>query len=138
VDSSLPGAPPEGASSGGFCPGTVFIVDREPLYRWFVAESLDRDGILVLEFAHVADAAGCPAVADPRTLLLIDGQTLRDEGSELLAALCRRLPALHYVVLEPAGPGPARGAPSSAPAAIKPVDCDTIRALVCSHGQYAP
>ncbi|MEO5819190.1 MAG: hypothetical protein ABIT71_01680 [Vicinamibacteraceae bacterium] len=121
-----------GVSPHGCGSSTVLIVDREPLYRWFVAESLDTDGIQVVEFSRLAEAAGCPALEDHRALLLIDGQTLRDEGPEPLAALRRRLPDLHYLVLEPAGPGPAG---TALPEAVKPVDSQTMRALVCRHGQ---
>jgi DNA-binding NtrC family response regulator len=137
MESVPPGARGDGSSSDGFCPATVFIVDREPLYRWFVAESLDHDGVQVLPFEGVAEAASCPAVREPRTLLLIDGQTLRDEGPAPLAALRQRLPHLDYVVLEPAPPGPPRAIDGAARSAAKPVDCEAVRALVRAHAQYA-
>ena len=137
MESVPSGARGDGASSDGFGPATVFIVDRESLYRWFVAESLDHEGVQVLPFAGVAEAADCPAVREPRTLLLIDGQTLRDEGPAPLAALRQRLPHLDYLVLEPAPPGPPRAVDAAARSAPKPVDCDAVRALVRAHAQYA-
>jgi DNA-binding NtrC family response regulator len=111
-------------------PVTVIIVDREPLYRWFIAESLDLDGTPVIEFGRVADAAQCPALSNRKTVLLIDGQTLRDEGPAPLAALCRQRPDLHYLVLDPAGPGPTRAAAPTLRSVAKPVDCDTVRQLI--------
>src|SRR4051794_16522898 len=114
-------------------PVTVIIVDREPLYRWFIAESLDLDGTAVLQFGRVADAALSPAVTNRRTVLLIDGQTLRDEGPAPLAALCRQLPDLRYLVLDPAGPSQAPAGAAPARSTVKPIDCDTVRQLIRLH-----
>ena len=60
-----------------------------------------------------------------------------DEGAESLHSLRRRLPTLHCLVLEPAGPGTATSTIDEVSHTPKPVDSDALRSLVYAHLDYA-
>jgi len=114
---------------------TVVIIDREALYRWFVTESLDPVGIRVMPYRTIADAARYVEERPGRTLVLIDAQTLADEGQGGFAQLHARFPSLPCVVLEPESPSASllHEPTAPAPTAEKPVDSGALVALVDAH-----
>jgi DNA-binding NtrC family response regulator len=114
----------------------VAIVDREVLYRWFVAESLNPFGFRVVQFGTAGDAARCLDAKQALALMLVDAQTLADEGPAGIARLHARFPLVPCVVLELAGPVAAAVAQGSA-TAPKPIDSNALVSLVDAHVHHA-
>jgi DNA-binding NtrC family response regulator len=110
---------------------TVLIVDREALYRWFVAESLHGCGIDVVpcrsldEATDVLDALG---VAD---LVLVDSDLIRGRDGERLPALARGA-SMRWVVLDSDGDRRRAGG-CALTFADKPVDADAVVRLVTGN-----
>jgi ActR/RegA family two-component response regulator len=108
---------------------TVIIVDREPLYRWFVSQSLDERGLHVVQCRTLGEAAAClrRMAAD---LLLIDGQTIQDEGVDAMELLQRVARSVRCVVLDSTSPGYTNDDVGDAALVDKPVDPTAIVELL--------
>jgi DNA-binding response OmpR family regulator len=119
--------------SNGFVRPNVAIVDGELLYRWFVAESLGQDGLSVLQFQNLSDAASYLNTRALPGLMLVDAQTVSDQGVDDLVALRCQFPTLPWLVLEASGPGNASWTTEGAAATPKPVEPEALRKLVRGH-----
>ena len=112
---------------------TVIIVDREPLYRWFVSQSLDACGMHVIQCQTLREAAACLQRQLAADLLLIDGQTVQDDGVEamgLLRLLARSTPCL---VLDSTSPSYSNDDVGDAALVDKPVDSTAVVELMDRH-----
>jgi DNA-binding response OmpR family regulator len=119
--------------SNGFVRPNVAIVDGDLLYRWFVAESLGQDGLSVLQFQNLSDAASYLNTRALPGLMLVDAQTVSDQGVDELVALRRQFPMLPWLVLEPSGPCNVSWTTASAAGTPKPVEPEALRTLVRGH-----
>lgn len=121
-----------------FSPGpdrspTVLLVDGDALYRWFVTEALSASGTHVESFTSMADAAACLVAGPGADLVLVDCQTLIDEGAAGRAALARSAavaPCLLLASADPAGSGV--DAPGTT-MVQKPVDLGLLVAVVAGR-----
>jgi DNA-binding NtrC family response regulator len=108
---------------------TVLIVDREALYRWFVAESLHGRGIDVVPCRSLDEATDVlHSLGVAADLLLVDGDLMRGRGGDTFHALSQRA-AMRCVVLDDGGDRRRAGA-SAMTFADKPVDADAVVRLV--------
>lgn len=111
---------------------TVVLIDREPLYRWFVTESLGGLGIRVLACGSMDEAALVLRQPRPIDLLMVDGALLDGQEGAGLRAVRDRARSTPCVVLD------ADGAPwvlrlDDVVIAAKPVDPEAVAALVATH-----
>jgi DNA-binding response OmpR family regulator len=119
---------------------TALIVDGESLYRWFVSEALGARGMHVVQCRTVAEAADFLNRRLPADLLIVDAQTLRDEGKPAMETLDRVSSALPCLLLDSSHfdrhPLPDR----DIAVVDKPVDSDALFALVEArlHGAAPP
>jgi DNA-binding NtrC family response regulator len=114
---------------------TVIIVDREPLYRWFVSQSLDARGMHVVQCRTLREAAACLQRFVHADLLLIDGQTVQDEGVEAVALLHRLARSTPCLVLDSTSPSDTHTDVGDAALVEKPVDSTAIVELLDRHLQ---
>ena len=117
---------------------TVLIVDREPLYRWFVSETLDACDLHVVQFGSMADAVGYFARHGASDLLLVDSQTVADEGPRGLAALGHRARLVPCVILGHAEPEGTVLDLDGLTVVEKPIDVDALVVLVQSRLHPGP
>jgi DNA-binding NtrC family response regulator len=117
---------------------TVLLVDSDPLYCWFVREALSGTGVQVVTFPRMTDAAAYLGGHCPAALLLVDCQTLIDQGVSGLAALGRGAALAPCVLLSAAEPAGADVDAPGTTAVEKPVDLDTLVALVESRLEREP
>jgi DNA-binding NtrC family response regulator len=108
----------------------VIIVDREPLYRWFVSQSLDARGMHVVQCRTLREAAACVQRRMAADLLLIDGQTIQDEGVDAMELLQRVARSVRCVVLDSTSPGYTNDDVGDAALVDKPVDPTAIVELL--------
>jgi DNA-binding NtrC family response regulator len=112
---------------------TVIIVDREPLYRWFVSQSLDARGMHVVQCRTLREAAACLQRRITADLLLIDGQTVQDEGVEAIELLQRVARSTPCLVLDSTSPSYTNDDVGNAALVEKPVDSTAIVELLDRH-----
>jgi DNA-binding NtrC family response regulator len=111
----------------------VIIVDREPLYRWFVSQSLDARGMHVVQCRTLREAAACLQRRITADLLLIDGQTVQDEGVEAIELLQRVARSTPCLVLDSTSPSYTNDDVGNAALVEKPVDSTAIVELLDRH-----
>jgi DNA-binding NarL/FixJ family response regulator len=127
---NLPTTPPDAVQSRV----TVVLIDREPLYRWFVTESLNDLGIRVVGCGSMEEAALVLRQPRPLDLLMVDGSLIDGRECAGLRALRDRARSTPCVVLDADGaPWTLRLDPSVT--APKPVDSEAVAALVATHLQ---
>jgi DNA-binding NtrC family response regulator len=112
---------------------TVIIVDREPLYRWFVSQSLDARGMHVVQCRTLREAAACLQRFFTADLLLIDGQTVQDEGVEAIELLRRVARSTPCLVLDSTSPSYTTDDVGDAALVDKPVDSTAIVEMLDRH-----
>jgi DNA-binding response OmpR family regulator len=106
---------------------TICVVDPEPLYRWFVTESLSGCGVDVLGAASLEEAAAYLRTSANVDLLIVDGDLLHTDGARL--RLLRERTALNLLVLDSDGDLSRLGL-DDATVVAKPVDSTVVAALV--------
>lgn len=108
------------------------LVDREALYRWFVAESLRGSGVDVVACQSLAEAARLLAGAIAPDLLIVDGDMLEEGGGETLGGVRAHSAATPCLVLDSGGDllGSRLDAVT---VAAKPVDTAAVISLVTSQ-----
>jgi DNA-binding NtrC family response regulator len=112
---------------------TVIIVDREPLYRWFVSQSLDAREMHVIQCRTLHEAAACLRRRMAVDLLLIDGQTVQDEGAEAMELLQRVAKSTACIVLDSTSPSYTSDDVGDAALVEKPVDSTAVIELLDRH-----
>jgi DNA-binding NtrC family response regulator len=112
---------------------TVIIVDREPLYRWFVSQALDARGMHVVECRTLREAAACLQRLMVADLLLIDGQTVQDEGVEAIELVQRIARSTPCLVLDSTSPSFTNADVGDVALVEKPVDSTAIVELLARH-----
>jgi DNA-binding NtrC family response regulator len=119
-----PAAPPAHA--------TVVLVDREALYRWFVAESLRGSGVDVVPCQSLDEAARALDATIAPDLLIVDGDMLEERGGETLGGVRAHSAATPCLVLDSGGDllGSRLDAVTIA---AKPVDTAAVITLVTSQ-----
>jgi DNA-binding NtrC family response regulator len=111
---------------------TVVLVDREALYRWFVAESLRGSGVDVVACQSLDEAARALDVTVAPDLLIVDGDMLEDRAAETLGGVRAHAAATPCLVLDSGGDllGSRLDAVT---VAAKPVDTAAVITLVTSQ-----
>jgi DNA-binding response OmpR family regulator len=109
---------------------TVIIVDREPLYRWFVSESLDAHGLHAIQCRTVGEAVAFARRRLPIDLILVDEHTMQEEGAMALDLLRDLARSITCLVLDSAGPDSPMLDIGEAALVEKPVDSEGVVALV--------
>lgn len=111
---------------------TVLLVDREALYRWFVAESLREHGVDVVPCAsldEVSDARRGSAAPD---LVIVDAELLDRRDPDALRIVRRLAGDAPCLVLD-SGRTPTPSRFGWVTVAVKPVDTAAVVALVTSQ-----
>ena len=121
---TLPNVPADNAPSRA----TVLVIDPEPLYRWFVTESLAGCDVDVMASASIEDAAACLRLSGSVDLLIADGELLLGSGQSL-RLLRERAGATPFVVLDADGDLSRQGL-GDATIVAKPVDSAAVVSLV--------
>ena len=106
---------------------TVLVIDPEPLYRWFVTESLGDCEMDVMAAASIEDAAA-HLRGGSVDLLIVDGDLLLGSG-QLRRLLRERAGAIPCLVLDSDG-DLARHGSGNATVAAKPIDSAALVVLV--------
>jgi CheY-like chemotaxis protein len=121
--------PPRSRDDDAVAPAavTVLLVDREALYRWFVAESLRACGIDVVSCGSPAEALALLRRQAAPDLLIVDGEMLGGDAGTL-AAMRAGAGAAPCLVLD-SGDLAASGL-DAVTVAVKPVDTTAVVALV--------
>lgn len=114
---------------------TVLLVDREALYRWFVAESLRGSGVDVVSCGSLDEAATVLSGTAVPDLLIVDGAILEGRDAETLAAVRAHAVAAPCLVLDSGGEL-STSRLGAVTVAAKPVDTATVITLVTGqlHG----
>jgi DNA-binding response OmpR family regulator len=110
----------------------VLLVDREGLYRWFVAESLRECNVEVVACGSMEGAAIAlrgPLVPD---LVIVDSGMLEGRGADTLSAMRADEDVPPCVVLDSHGEM-SRSLLGLVTVATKPVDAAAVVTLVTSH-----
>ncbi len=111
---------------------TVVLIDREPLYRWFVTEALGGLGISVVPCASIDEAVQVLRLPLHVDLLLIDGALLDGRNHGGLGAVRDRACSTPCIVLDADhDAGPIRA--DAFAVAAKPADTDAVVSLVASY-----
>jgi DNA-binding NtrC family response regulator len=108
---------------------TVVLVDREALYRWFVAESLRGSGVEVVPCQSLDEAARALDVAIAPDLLIVDGDMLDGRGGETLGGVRAHSATTPCLVLDSGG-DLLGGRLDTVTVAAKPVDTAAVITLV--------
>lgn len=108
---------------------TVLLVDREALYRWFVAESLRGCAVAVVPCGSLAEAADALRGATAPALLLVDGELVDERNAAALRDLRDRAAGVPCLVLDPDGDLPVSRL-DGVTVVAKPVDPAAVIALV--------
>ena len=111
---------------------TVLLVDREALYRWFVAESLRESGVDVVSCDSLGEAADVICRRAAPDLLIVDGDMLEGRDGEVFRAIRHYTGAAPCLVLDSGG-GLSPNRLGAVTVAVKPVDTDAVIALVASQ-----
>ena len=109
---------------------TIFLVDPEPLYRWFATESFSGRAVNVLACASVEEAVAYVRSSGSVDLLIVDGGLL--EGHEQRRRLLREHAGVNLLVLDSDGDLSRHGL-GDATVAAKPVDSAALVSLVSSQ-----
>jgi CheY-like chemotaxis protein len=109
---------------------TIFLVDPEPLYRWFATESLRGHDVNVLASASLEEAVGYLRGSGRVDLLIVDGELL--QGHDQRRCLLREQSGVNLLVLDSDGDLSRRGL-GRATVAAKPVDSAALVSLVASQ-----
>jgi DNA-binding NtrC family response regulator len=107
----------------------VLLVDREALYRWFVAESLRGCGIDVVPCGSLDEAASLLGGRAAPDLLIVDGELLEGRDSGTLGAMRANAGTVPCLVLDSGGSLSASRL-GAVTVADKPVDTAAVIALV--------
>ena len=107
---------------------TVLVVDPEPLYRWFVTESLRASGVDVVTAGTVEDAVAYLRADRNLDLLVVDGQ-LHDDDQQLRHLVQERARVIPVLVLD-SEDELSPDANGGAPVAHKPVDSAILVRMV--------
>ena len=112
---------------------SVVLVDRDPLYAWFVTEALLTAGATVTWYRDAATAVAQAPEMPPPALLLVDGATWL-AASRGAAAAADAWPRVVLIGWDP------RTTPPAGFAALddKPADAADLRALVAGVLTAAP
>jgi hypothetical protein len=110
---------------------TVLIVDREALYRWFVAESLHGSGIDVVPCRSIDEATDVLRDLGGADLVLVDSDLVFGREGDRLRALSQEA-SLRCVVLDSDGDRRRAGGCATT-FADKPVDADAVVRLVTGN-----
>jgi DNA-binding NtrC family response regulator len=121
---TLPNVPTDHAPSRA----TVLVIDPEPLYRWFVTESLGGCEVDVKASASIEDAAAYLRDSGRVDLLIADGDLLLG-SDQSLRLLRERAGATAWVVLDSDGDLSRHGL-GGATVVAKPVDSAAVVSLV--------
>ena len=108
---------------------TALIVDREPLYRWFVSEALGPSHVHVVQCRTLDDADGF-LQSQRADLLLADEFTVRSAGPDALDHLMRLARSIPCVVLDSSGNASRSYLRDRAVVVDKPVDASALARLV--------
>jgi DNA-binding response OmpR family regulator len=111
---------------------TVLLVDREALYRWFVAESLRGCGVDVVACQSLDEAASLLRGAPAPDLLIVDGDMLDGRAAGTLGGVRAHARAMPCLVLDSGGDLSAGGL-GVVTVAAKPVDTAAVIALVTAQ-----
>jgi CheY-like chemotaxis protein len=111
---------------------TVLLVDREALYRWFVAESLRGCGVDVVGCGSMEEAENTLRGAAAPDLLVVDGEMLGGPDAEALRVLRAHAGVVPCLVLD-SGLDVVRTRLGRVTVADKPVDAASVVALVVSQ-----
>jgi DNA-binding NtrC family response regulator len=109
---------------------TVVIADGDSLYRWFVSEALATRDMHVVQCCTVLDAAAFLHRRPGADLLIVDAQTLRDEGGSAMDTLERASRSLPCLLLDSSGHEPHVASAGAIVVVDKPVDTTALIALV--------
>jgi DNA-binding response OmpR family regulator len=123
---TLPHPPIDGASPRA----TIFVVDPEPLYRWFATESLSGCDVDVLASGSIDDAEACLRASGGLDLLIVDGELLDGDGQRLRRF--RERARVGILVLDSDGDLSRQGL-GDVTVAAKPVDSAALVSLVTSQ-----
>jgi DNA-binding response OmpR family regulator len=109
---------------------TALIVDGESLYRWFVSEALGARDMHVVQCRTMAEADDFLQRRLFPDLLIVDAQTLQDEGKQAIETLERVSSSLPCLLLDSSHLG--LHPPTGRDIAIvdKPADTNALIALV--------
>ena len=111
---------------------TVLLVDREALYRWFVAESLRGCGIEVVPCGSMEEATNILCDRSAPDLLVVDGEMLEKPDPAALSEMHAWAGAAPWLVLDSSGELPP-GQLGPVTVADKPVDAAAVVTLVTSQ-----
>jgi DNA-binding NtrC family response regulator len=110
---------------------TILVVDPEPLYRWFVAESLGACEMAVMSAASIEDAAAYLRDSGDVDLLIVDGDLFLASGQSR-SMLRERAGAIPFLVLDSDGDLTQQGF-GNVTVAAKPIDSAALDRLVSSQ-----
>ena len=110
---------------------TILVVDPEPLYRWFVAESLGACEMAVMSAASIEDAAAYLRDSGDVDLLIVDGDLFLASG-QARCMLRERAGTIPFLVLDSDGDLTRQGF-GNVTVAAKPIDSAALDRLVSSQ-----
>ncbi len=108
---------------------TVLLVDREALYRWFVAESLRGCAVDVVPCGSLAEASTALRGAVAPDLVMVDGEMLEGRDAASLRDLRAQTGVAPCLVLDSGGDVSASRL-EGVTVVAKPVDSAAVVALV--------
>jgi DNA-binding NtrC family response regulator len=111
---------------------TVVLVDREALYRWFVAESLRGSGVDVVPCQSLDEAASALREAIAPDLLIVDSDMLEGRAVETLRGVRAEAAATPCLILDSGG-DVSLSRLGAVTVAAKPVDTAAVITLVTSQ-----
>ena len=110
---------------------TILVVDPEPLYRWFVIESLGACEMAVMSAASIEDAAAYLRDSGDVDLLIVDGDLFLASGQSR-CKLRERAGAIPFLVFDSDGDLTRQGF-GNVTVAAKPIDSAALDRLVSSQ-----
>jgi hypothetical protein len=108
----------------------VVIADGDSLYRWFVNEALATREVHVVQCRTMSEAAAFLQRRRVADLLIVDAQTLRDEGDAGMDALHRASRSAPCVLLDALNHETHLPSEPDIVVVEKPVDSNVLAALV--------
>jgi len=110
---------------------TILVIDPEPLYRWFVTESLGACGMVVMAAASIEGGVAYLGDSGSVDLLIVDGDLFLGSG-QLRCLLRECAGALRCLVLDSDG-DLTRQEFGNVTVAAKPVDSAALARLVTNQ-----
>ena len=110
---------------------SILVIDPEPLYRWFVTESLGACGMAVMAAASIEGGAAYLSDSGSLDLLIVDGDLFLSSG-QLRCMLRECAGATPFLVLDSDG-DLTRQEFGTVTVAAKPVDSAALARLVTSQ-----